>query len=86
MHGRNVYLEDIPLADAEARLWAALQRAGFLRPTAPESVPIHEAQGRVTAESEGPNRGATFRVWLPCATADDRVDTDRAAGSEIQLS
>jgi signal transduction histidine kinase len=42
--------------------------------------------GRVTAESEGPNRGATFRVWLPCATADDRVDTDRAAGSEIQLS
>jgi signal transduction histidine kinase len=42
--------------------------------------------GRVTAESEGPNRGATFRVWLPCATADDRIDADRRAGSEVQLS
>ncbi|MBI4311555.1 MAG: molybdopterin biosynthesis protein [Chloroflexi bacterium] len=46
---RDVYLEDIPLEEAEARLWAALEESGFLRPTKVEEVPLEEAAGRVTA-------------------------------------
>ena len=48
-HGRNVYLEDIPLDEAYARLWAALERAGGLGPLPGEAIPVAEALGRVTA-------------------------------------
>jgi len=46
-----MYLEDIPLEDALARFWAALERAGALTPLAGEEVPVAEALGRVTAEA-----------------------------------
>ncbi len=46
---RDVYLEDIPLEVAQARLFAALERTGFLRPLPGEDVPLEEAVGRVTA-------------------------------------
>jgi molybdopterin molybdotransferase/putative molybdopterin biosynthesis protein len=42
-----MYLEDIPLEEAQARLWAALPNLG---PLPGEEVPIAAALGRVTAE------------------------------------
>ncbi len=46
---RDMYLEDIPLEDALARFWAALQRAGALQPLAGEDIAVSEGLGRVTA-------------------------------------
>ncbi|MFC1935158.1 molybdopterin biosynthesis protein [Chloroflexota bacterium] len=47
---RKVYLEDIPLEEARARLFDALEGAGFLRPLPAEKMPLEESAGRVTAE------------------------------------
>lgn len=49
MSERRVYLEDIPLAEAQRRLAAALQAAGHWQPTDTETVPLTAALGRVTA-------------------------------------
>src|SRR5712691_10957484 len=49
MSPRDMYLEDIPLEDALARFWAALERADALKPLEGEDTPIGEALGRVTA-------------------------------------
>lgn len=46
---RNVYLEDLPMADALARLEAALRRVGRWEPLPAETVPLRQAVGRVTA-------------------------------------
>src|SRR5690348_13636201 len=45
-----MYLEDIPLEEAHARFWSALERAGALAPLEAEDVPIEDALGRTTAE------------------------------------
>ncbi len=46
----SVYLHDIPLAQAQARLWKALQDAGLWRVLGTEIIPLDEhALGRVTA-------------------------------------
>jgi putative molybdopterin biosynthesis protein len=45
-----MYLDDIPLDDALARFWAALERVGGLTPLGGEHVSVAEALGRVTAE------------------------------------
>src|SRR5260370_3584362 len=59
MSPRDMYLEDIPLEDALARFWTALERADALQPLAGEDVPVVDALGRVTA-------GAVFaRVSVP---------------------
>jgi putative molybdopterin biosynthesis protein len=50
MTERSVYLEDIPLDGARARLEMALREAGRWQPLAGVSVPLHDALGRVTAE------------------------------------
>ncbi len=47
---RTVYLEDIPLEEALARFWRALERRGRLQPLEGEEVGVTEALGRVTAE------------------------------------
>ena len=49
MTDRRIYLEDIPLAEAQRRLAAALQAAGRWAPLGFESVPLDRALGRVTA-------------------------------------
>ncbi len=49
MKRRDIYLEDIPLSEAQDRFWAALEREGALGPTASQTVPLEEALGRVTA-------------------------------------
>ncbi|GAB4463818.1 MAG: molybdopterin biosynthesis protein [Anaerolineales bacterium] len=47
----SVYLHDIPLAQAQARLQQALQSADLWRVLGPETIPLDEhALGRVTAE------------------------------------
>lgn len=50
MNERNVYLEDIPLDEARARLAQALTEAGRGRPLDGEVMPLADALGRVTAE------------------------------------
>ena len=50
MAKRQIYLEDIPLDEARARLQAALQTAGKAGPLPGERVPLAEALGRVAAE------------------------------------
>jgi molybdopterin molybdotransferase/putative molybdopterin biosynthesis protein len=47
---RDMYLEDIPLEEAQARFWSALERAEALQPLPAEQVVVEEALGRVTAE------------------------------------
>ena len=49
-HGRRYYLSDIPLDDALARFFDALDEAGALAHATPEVVPLADARGRVTAE------------------------------------
>lgn len=49
-HERNIYLEDIPLDEALARLEAALRQAGKWEPLAGEFVTLTDALNRITAE------------------------------------
>jgi putative molybdopterin biosynthesis protein len=46
---RRYYLEDLPLEEAYARFFGALEQASALAPTASEGVPLDQALGRVTA-------------------------------------
>jgi putative molybdopterin biosynthesis protein len=48
--GRRYFLDDIPLDEAIRRFHAALDEAGALEPSPPETVRLDEASGRVTAE------------------------------------
>ena len=50
MAKRHVYLEDIPLEEAVARWWTALEEAGAASPLPGEPIPVAKALGRVTAE------------------------------------
>ena len=50
MTKRNIYLEDIPLDEARAKLQAALTQAGKSDPLPGEPLPLPQALGRVTAE------------------------------------
>ena len=50
MSKRNIYLEDVPLNEAVAKLQKALNAAGRAGPTAGEWVRLDEALNRVTAE------------------------------------
>ncbi len=46
---RGIYLEDIPLAEAQIAFQAALQAAGWWQPLAAEEIPVAQANGRITA-------------------------------------
>jgi putative molybdopterin biosynthesis protein len=48
---RNIYLEDIPLDEARARLQHALQAVGKWTPLSGEIVGLRESLGRVTADA-----------------------------------
>ena len=50
MDERNIYLEDIPLAQARARLIDALRAGGRDGPLPGERVALAQSLGRVTAE------------------------------------
>lgn len=55
---RNYYLEDIPLADAQAALYDALRALGKLAPLPAETLPLRAALGRVTAAPVWAKRSA----------------------------
>lgn len=67
MTKRNIYLEDIPLDEAQARLQTALLAAGRAGPLAGELVPLAQALGRVTAE---PLRARRSSPHFHCAAMD----------------
>ena len=67
MAKRNIYLEDIPLDEARAKLQAALTRAGRAGPLPGERVPLAQALGRVTAE---PLRARRSSPHFHCAAMD----------------
>ena len=67
MPKRQIYLEDIPLAEAREKLQAALERAGRASPLEGEQVPLAEALGRVTAE---PMRARRSSPHFHCAAMD----------------
>ncbi|GAB4274928.1 MAG: molybdopterin biosynthesis protein [Candidatus Promineifilaceae bacterium] len=46
---RNVYLEDIPLDEAQAALQTALAEAGLWQPMPAETISVADAAGRITA-------------------------------------
>ena len=48
-HKRSYYLVDMPLEEASARFFSALEKAGSLGPMPGEPVPLEQALGRVTA-------------------------------------
>jgi putative molybdopterin biosynthesis protein len=50
-HRRHLYLEDIPLEEAQAKLLAALEQAGAFSTMATETVAVDKALHRVTAEA-----------------------------------
>jgi len=50
MKERHFYLEDIPLEEALAKFFAALEKAGSLSLLSTEQIPVEEGSGRVTAQ------------------------------------
>ena len=67
MTARKIYLEDIPLAEAQAKLQAALIATGRAGPLAGERVPLAQALGRVTA---APLRARRSSPHFHCAAMD----------------
>lgn len=47
---RNIYLQDIPIQEAQQALWSALVNAGAGQPLSGERIPLRDALGRITAE------------------------------------
>ncbi len=67
MPQRQIYLEDIPLAEARAKLQAALESGGRAAPLPGETVPLPQALGRVTA---APLRALRSSPHFHCAAMD----------------
>ncbi|MDE2774810.1 MAG: molybdopterin biosynthesis protein [Chloroflexota bacterium] len=67
MAKRRIFLEDIPLDEARAKLQAALASAGKAAPLPGEPVPLDEALGRVTA---APARARLSSPHFHCAAMD----------------
>ncbi len=79
MTKRNIYLEDIPLDEARAKLAAALAQAGKAGALPGERLPLTEALGRVTAE---PVRAARSSPHFHCAAMDGyAVEAARTASA-----
>ena len=79
MTKRNIYLEDIPLDEARAKLNAALALAGKSDALPGERLPLTEALGRVTAE---PVRAARSSPHFHCAAMDGyAVEAARTASA-----
>ncbi len=47
---RSVFLQDVPLQEARSRFEQALRDAGLWKPLEPESIPLDQALGRISAE------------------------------------
>ena len=80
---RTVYLEDIPLDEAQARLQAALVEVGRWQALPGEYVPLGEALGRVTAEAvwaaiSAPHYHASAMDGYALRSADSQGATETA--------
>lgn len=78
MAKRQIYLEDIPLDEARAKLQKALEKAKRAAPLPPESVPLAEALGRVTAV---PVRAKLSSPHFHCAAMDGYAVSASATAS-----
>ena len=78
MAKRQIYLDDIPLDEARARLQAALEAAGAAAPLAGERVALGDALGRVTAE---PVRALISSPHFHCAAMDGYAVSAAATAS-----
>ncbi|MEW6567892.1 MAG: molybdopterin biosynthesis protein [Chloroflexota bacterium] len=79
----TIYLRDIPLPEAWARLQRALQQAGLWEPLEAEEIPLDEAAGRVTAEpiwaaTSSPHYHAAAMDGYALRAADTEGASDRA--------
>ncbi len=83
MSKRRVYLEDIPLEEARAKLRIALNEAGCAEALPGESVPLADALGRVTSE---PIRARLSSPHYHCAAMDGYAvrATDTVSARETQ--
>ena len=83
MGKRNIYLTDIPLDEARARLHAALAAAGADAPMPAETVALTQALGRVTAQ---PLRALRSSPHFHCAAMDGYAlrAADTASARETQ--
>ena len=89
MSKRHIYLEDVPLDQARAKLQAALSAAGRHAPLAGETVALADALGRVTA---APARAILSSPHYHCAAMDgyavsaaDTVDARETQALSLQL-
>ena len=81
-HGRKLYLEDIPLDEALAKLWRALAATDF-GPLPGEETPLEEALGRVTAapvwaRNSVPHYNAAAMDGIAVKASDTRGATETA--------
>ncbi len=79
----NVFLHDVPLAQAWDRLMMALTAAGLSGPLPGESIPLEEALGRVTAEpiwarQSSPNYHASAMDGYALSAESTRGANDRS--------
>ncbi|NWF70809.1 MAG: molybdopterin biosynthesis protein [Chloroflexi bacterium] len=78
----SVYLEDLPLDEARARLETALRAAGLWTPLPGEPVPLSQALGRITAEPVWAKRSAPhYHAAAMDGYAVNAADTTRASES-----
>ena len=73
-HDRRYYLEDIPLDEALKKFHDALDKAGAIRPSPGETVPLERANGRVTAEA----------IWAKVSSPHYDAGRDGRRSSEIE--
>lgn len=79
MPERNIYLNDIPLEDAQARLLQALTQVGRDRATSGETISLVNARNRVTAE---PIKARLSSPHFHCAAMDGyAVRADHTLGA-----
>ena len=75
---RNIYLKTIPPAEAVARVKASIDREALIRE---ETIPSHEASGRVLAHAVHARYPLCLRIWQRTET---RIPT--AAIRNIRLT
>ena len=82
-HQRRYFLTDIPLEEAANRFFGALEEAGSLLPMPQESLPLAQAQGRVTArpiwaEASSPHYDAAAMDGVAVRATDTAGATETA--------
>ncbi|MCZ7670608.1 MAG: hypothetical protein M5U34_27370 [Chloroflexi bacterium] len=87
MKKEKIYLEDIPLEEAQAVFHKAFVEAGLAQPLTTETIPLSQANGRVTAQAvwaklSAPHYHASAHGWV-CPTRQRQRRRDRNASHPI---